>query len=98
MAIAGSTMYLTNYGAGGQSVTRCTIGSDGTLSACGSSGARDIEEGLAIVLLGSSAYIANNDGNVVDRCAIGADGNLSGCAVVSAAATGLSSPIGLLFY
>ncbi len=72
-------LYVTNFG--GNSVSKCSIAADGSLSGCavvgaGFTGPRDID----FTADGQDAYITNFSGSNIFRCAVLSDGVLTGCA------------------
>jgi len=89
LAIAGSFAYLTNYN--GRTVTRCTLGSDGSASAC-STVATTAWSASGIAVSGPHAYITQSDDSVI-HCDVAADGSLRNCS--DAGASGMTTPLGI---
>jgi hypothetical protein len=86
------TAYIVN--AGNDTVSRCAIAADGSLSGCRDAGAVGFTALTSIAIKGSNAYITSNGSAKLVRCAIAAaDGSFSSC--IDAGVGGLSSPYGV---
>jgi hypothetical protein len=76
IAVSPSYAYI---GSGPNTVDVCTVGLDGSLSTCLSTGSGFVGVN-GITLSGGYAYIANQNNNTVSVCRIDIGGTLSGCA------------------
>jgi 6-phosphogluconolactonase (cycloisomerase 2 family) len=90
--VSGSNLFVTNFG--NNSVSRCAIGTDGSLSGCTNAGAASLNQPTDIVVNGNTAYVVNYGASTVSRCSVDAStGVLSACA--DSGASGLTGPIGM---
>lgn len=90
--VSGNNLFVTNFG--GNTVGRCAIGSDGSLSGCTDAGVSNLNQPTDIVINGNYAYIVQFQTSTISRCGFdSATGALSNCS--DSGASGLVNPIGM---
>jgi hypothetical protein len=89
VVLSGTNAYLPMPGL--NSVERCSVGADGSLSACADSGAGAVfNDPFGMTLFGGYAYVVNRSNNTISQCAVAANGQLGACVV---SGSGLNGPI-----
>jgi hypothetical protein len=89
VVVSGTNAYLTIGTL--NSVQRCSVGADGSISACTDSGAGAVFNlPFGMTLFGGFAYVVNRGNNTISQCTVAANGQLGACVV---SGTGLNDPI-----
>ena len=103
MAINGSKIYITGSStstSGAGDITVCSIASNGSLSDCNVTNAREFSDVASNIAVDDfSAYITNEKGNYMAVCQLGADGELTDhCNKVSGSDLGGFAPLRIAQY
>ncbi|RKP55865.1 hypothetical protein [Pararobbsia silviterrae] len=91
IAFSGSNAYVVNSTG---SISKCAVGTSGTLSACSTTTLAGTDNPHAIAVYGSTLLVANVGNNAITECTLDASGNPTNC--TTADTSGLTNePVGL---